>query len=81
MEPEDSLLCSQKLTIRLYPEPGESSLHIDPYFPKVHFNIILLPVPWSSQQSLPFRPPNLPCKQLSPPPCMPHVLPTSSSLI
>jgi hypothetical protein len=31
---------------------------IDPYLPKVHFNVILPPMPTSSQWSLAFRPPN-----------------------
>jgi hypothetical protein len=31
---------------------------IDPYLPKVHLNVILLPTPRSSQRSLTFGPPN-----------------------
>jgi hypothetical protein len=49
---------------------------IDPYLPKVHINVILPPTPRSSQWSLTFGPPNQ-----SPPSSLPHVPPTSSSLI
>jgi len=54
---------------------------IDPYFPKVHLNVILLPMPRSSQCSLTFGPTNQNTKHLSSPPYVPHVPPTSSSLI
>jgi hypothetical protein len=40
MDPEGSLPCSQKLATIPYPEPDESSTHLPPYFPKIHFNII-----------------------------------------
>jgi hypothetical protein len=33
-------------------------VHINPYLPKVHLNVILLPMPRSSWSSLPFGPPN-----------------------
>jgi hypothetical protein len=58
MEPEGSSPCSQKPATRPYPEPAESSLPIDPYLPKVHLNVILPPMPRSSQWSLTFGPPN-----------------------
>jgi hypothetical protein len=38
-------------------------------------------MPMSSQWSLPFWPPNQDPVNASPPPCVPHVPPTSSSLI
>jgi hypothetical protein len=51
---------------------------IDKYLPKVHLNVILPPTPrpFSGRTSQP-----KPCKHLSPPPCVPRVPPTSSSLI
>jgi hypothetical protein len=48
---------------------------IDPYLPKVHFNVILPPTPRSSQWSLAFGSPNQNSVNTS------HVQPTSSSLI
>jgi hypothetical protein len=53
---------------------------IDPYLPKVHLNVILSPTARSSQWSLRASQPK-PCEHLSPPQCVPHVQPTSSSLI
>jgi hypothetical protein len=63
-------------------EPIPSQLNpvgpIYPYLPKVQPNVILPPTP----RSLTFGLRNQkPCKHLSPPSCMPHVPPTSSSLI
>jgi hypothetical protein len=58
MEPEGLLPFLQKPASRPYPEPAESSSPIDPYLPKVHFNVILPPTPGFSQWSLPFGPPN-----------------------
>jgi hypothetical protein len=55
---------------------------IDPYHSKVQLNVILPPTPRSSRWSLPFSCPNQNPLNVSPlPPCMLHVLPTSSSLI
>jgi hypothetical protein len=56
MKPEDSLSCSQEPATCPYPEPDESSPHTHtPYFPKIHFNIIILPsTPLSSEWSPPF---------------------------
>jgi hypothetical protein len=55
---------------------------VDSYLPKVHLIVILPPTPRSSQWSLTFRPPNQNPVNTSPlPPCVPHVPPTSSSLM
>jgi hypothetical protein len=40
MQPESSLLCSQKPATGPYPEPDESSPHSPTLFLKIHFNII-----------------------------------------
>jgi hypothetical protein len=47
---------------------------IDPYLPKYHLNIILLPTPRCSQRSLTFRPPNQNPVNTSP---LPHACHTS----
>jgi hypothetical protein len=47
MEPEGSSPCSQKPATGPYPEPADFSSPIDPYLPKVHFNVILPPAPRS----------------------------------
>jgi len=52
---------------------------IHPYLPKVHLNVILPPTPTFSQWSLASQPKL--CKHLSPPPCVPHAPPTSTSLL
>jgi hypothetical protein len=79
MEPKGSSPYSQKPATGPYTELVSST---DPYLPKVQLNVILQPMSGSSQWSLTFGPLNQkPCKHLSPPPCMPHVPPTSSSLI
>jgi hypothetical protein len=56
---------------------------INPYFPKVHLNVILPPTQRSSQWSLTFGSPNQNPVNTSPlpTPCVPHVPPTSSSLL
>jgi hypothetical protein len=55
---------------------------IDPYLPKVHLNVINPLTSRSSQWSLAFGPPNQNLVNTSPfPSCVPHVQPTSSSLI
>jgi hypothetical protein len=41
MEPEDSLLCSQKPATGPYPEPEESSSHSHAIFFKIHSNIFV----------------------------------------
>jgi len=54
MEHEYLLQCSHKPATGPYPEPDESTLHLPPYFPEMHSNIILLYTPKSSEYSLPF---------------------------
>jgi hypothetical protein len=70
METEGSLPCSHNPAT----EPILSQLSpvrlIDPYLPKVHLKIILLPTPRSSQWSLAFGPPNQNTINTSP---LPHV--------
>jgi hypothetical protein len=52
MEPEGSLLYPQEPATGPYPKPDKSNPHpAAPYFPKIHFNIILQSTP----RSLPFR--------------------------
>jgi hypothetical protein len=53
MEPEGSLLCSQEPATGYYPDPDETNPHPQPYFPKIHFNIILPSTPRSSRWSHP----------------------------
>jgi hypothetical protein len=52
------------------PDPILSQLNpvrpIDPYLPKVHFNVMLSPTPKSSQWSLPFESPNQELLNISP---------------
>jgi hypothetical protein len=48
---------------------------INPIHPKIHFNIVHPPTPWSSQWSLP----PISYMHSSPPPLMLHALPISSS--
>jgi hypothetical protein len=43
MEPEGSLPCSQEPSTDPYPEPDQPSLY-NSILPKIHFNIILLPM-------------------------------------
>jgi hypothetical protein len=51
-----------------------------PYFPKIHFNIILSSIPRSSEWSLPFRAFHIKCMNFSSLPCILHFSPISSSL-
>jgi len=45
MESEDSLPCSQQLTINRYPEPDQSIPALLSYFFKIYFNTILPSMP------------------------------------
>jgi len=54
MESEGSLQYSQKSATAPYPEPDTSHIHLLPYFPNLHSNIILLPTPRTPEWSLPF---------------------------
>jgi len=55
MEPEGSLLFSQKPVIGPYPEPDESSPHLPTHFPKIYSNFMIPYKPSSSKWLLPFR--------------------------
>jgi hypothetical protein len=55
MEPEGSLPCSHKPATGPQLNPVRPT---DPYFPKVHLNVILPPTPRSCQWSLSFGRPN-----------------------
>jgi len=81
-EPEDSLPCSQKPTIGPYPYPAESSSPHRFLSSKVHLNVILSATPRSSKWSRTFGPPIQNPANTSPhPPCVPHVAPTTSSVM
>jgi hypothetical protein len=52
MEPEGSSQYTQEPATCPYPEPDQSSLRPPPNFSKIHFNIILLSTPGSSEASV-----------------------------
>jgi hypothetical protein len=51
MDPECSLPCSQEPATGPYFEPDEYSLHLPPYFPKIHFNTLFPCTPRSYEWS------------------------------
>jgi hypothetical protein len=55
VEPEASLPCSQDPATDPYPEPDEPSPHLQPCFPKVHFNISLSSMRRSCESPFPTK--------------------------
>jgi len=55
MDPRGSLSCSQETTTCPYSEPMNPVHIFPPFFPKIHSNIILPPMPGSTKWSLPIR--------------------------
>jgi hypothetical protein len=56
IEPDGSLSCSQKPATGPYPSQPNSVCPIDPYFSKIHINVMLPPTSRSCQWSLTFGP-------------------------
>jgi hypothetical protein len=66
MEPEGSLLCSQKLPTRPYPETHQFSPYHPSYLSEIHYDALLLPTSRSSWWTLSFSHQNLICIRLLP---------------